>query len=245
MASYTATVVLIRSSKPAVQAPPVRSYGVYVFPFQRPVIEQVTSSAGANSPILAGSRIAIKGQALRGATTRIAVGTAELDETNATSNVQITDSEISLNLPPDLPAGIVGVQVKHVLDIGSPPSKRKGWESNVVPFVLQPKITNKQVISATSTTVRRLRVDVSPNVGPRQEGVLYLNQINVSGGQPPQSYSIDAAPRPAGSAPTATLEFAIGDVSGGTYLMRVQINGAESPLDFDPSQGYTGPTVVL
>jgi hypothetical protein len=171
------------------------------------------------------------------------VGTAELDETNTAANVQIGDSEISLNLPPDLPAGIVGVQVKHVLEIGSPPSKRKGWESNVVPFVLQPKIT-QDVVSGTGTS-RLLRLDVSPKVGQRDDAVLYLNQINVSGGQPPQSYSIDAAPRPAGSAPTATLEFPIASISGGTYLMRVQINGAESPLGFDPNQGYTSPTVVL
>jgi hypothetical protein len=173
------------------------------------------------------------------------VGTAELDETNTAANVQIGDSEISLNLPPDLPAGIVGVQVKHVLEIGSPPSKRKGWESNVVPFVLQPKITQSQVIPATATTLRLLRLDVVPKVGPRQDAVLYLNQINVAGGQPPKSYSIDAAPRPAGSAPTGTIEFPIKDVAAGTYVVRVQVDGAESPLDFDPSQGYIGPKVPL
>lgn len=251
-ASYTASVVLVRSSRSARQAPPVRTYGVLAYPFRQPVIEAVAAAAGDTAPILAESQVQIRGQALRGRHTRVALGATELDPADPALAMQVSDSRITFTLPPATRAGLRSLQVRHPIELGSPPTLRGGTESNVAVFMLQPRIQTDEngdysivVIPATSTTARLLRITVTPDVAPEQRVALYLNEINIAAGAQPHAYSIEAVTRPPDSAPTATLEFAIGDVAGGTYLVRVQVDGAESPLDFQEGQGYVAPAVPL
>jgi Pvc16 N-terminal domain len=251
-ASYTASVVLVRSSRPARQAPPVRSYGVYVYPFRQPVIETITAAAGDTQPILAGSQVRVGGQALRGTHTRVALGATELNPADAALAMQVSDSAITFTLPPATRAGLQGLQVRHPIEIGSPPTLRGGTESNVAAFMLQPRIQTDAsgayviaIVPPTTTIPRLLRTTLTPNVAPEQRAMLYLNQINLAAGEQPHAYSIEAITRAAGSSSAPTLEFPISDVAAGRYLVRVQIDGAESPLDFQEGQGYVAPAVTL
>jgi hypothetical protein len=87
-----------------------------------------------------------------------------------------------------------------------------------------------------------LNLTVDPEVGPDQRVVLVLNQ---TGSDDPASYTFVLAPRDAAS---TTLTVPVTGVVAGTYLVRVMIDGAESPLTIsanplDPQ--YTGPTVTL
>jgi hypothetical protein len=56
-----------------------------------------------------------------------------------------------------------------------------------------------------------------------------------------------APPRPSSDPPTAaTLNVPLGDVAPGSYLVRAQVDGAESPVTFDAAAGaYNAPKVTI
>ncbi len=77
---------------------------------------------------------------------------------------------------------------------------------------------------------------IDPPVGRAQRAALLVG-----------SGTIFIRARPAaGPATTATLDFPIpNDFTTGTQLLRVQIDGAESPLEVDGSGQFVGPTVTI
>lgn len=247
-AHYKISAVLIESKRPARSAPPVRSFNLYALPFKQPRILDAIPEAGAGQPILSGSRVSLRGRALRSDDARVRVGGIELSGTL----LRIRDDEISFPLPIDLPAGIVGAWVVHPLNIGTPPSPHEGFSSNVVAFVLQPRITGSapeydivQLPAGGTEESRRLQITVEPRVGARQRAIVLLNEIAPPATRIPNAYTFEAVPRDSNSLPVSTLIFAIPGVAEGRYLVRVQIDGAESPLDYVQPNGFESPVVSL
>ncbi len=246
-AFYQVSAVLIESRRPARAALPVRAYNVYAVPFRHPRIEDVIAEAGVGEPILAGGRVTLRGYALRGENTHVIVGGVDL----SAANLMITNEEISFDLPTGLLAGITGVQVAHLFDIGTPPSEHRGIESNVAAFVLQPQITETggnydiTVLPATVDDPRRLQIDLAPTVGAQQRASVFLNELGAPSTRPAFSFSFQANPRNPEDPPTAQLVFPIPGVPAGTYLVRVRVDGADSPLVYTPPGGYNEPAVIL
>jgi hypothetical protein len=82
-------------------------------------------------------------------------------------------------------------------------------------------------------------------VRARQRVALLLNQLldePVPEDAVARSYRFGTGPI---AADTATLEVAVTDVETGTYLVRVQVDGAESELELDASGRYSKPQVVV
>ncbi|MCU0627503.1 MAG: DUF4255 domain-containing protein [Gemmatimonadaceae bacterium] len=249
-AAYIATVVLIRRSIPSRQAPPVRSFAAYAVPLTRPVIAQVVRDGGG--PILAGSTIIAQGEALRADTTQLLVDTTRVRIGDPGWALAVENDAVRVTLPDALRAGVHTVQVAHPVLVGTPPGERRGVESNVAAFVLQPRIDRDDadayrlaVIAAADPLPRRLRATVVPPVEAAQRATVYLNQVGVAPGVVPASYAIEAVPRAAGTPPVDDLDFALTGVLAGDYLVRVQVDGAESPLDHVEPQGYVSPRVTL
>jgi hypothetical protein len=246
-AYYKVTVVLIESKRPARSAPPVRDYNVYALPFKNPHIEDVVAAADDRLPILAGTRVALRGSALRGEETRVIVGGVELSG----AALDVSNERIELDLPTGLQAGIVGVQVAHMLNIGTPPAIHQGIESNVMAFILQPQITktgpnyNITILPAGGPNPRRLQITIDPPVESAARATVLLNELNAPANRPAFSFSFDAPPRPPTDPPAAQITFPIPGVPAGMYLVRVRINGAESPLDYVDPTGYVTPSVTL
>jgi len=254
--AYQGTVVLIESEETPQKALPVRERSLYVMPFRQPAIEQVVSQEGADLPIVSGSTLTITGKQLRGEVTRVRVGGIEATP----APEQLTDTEIGLQLPSGLQAGVQGVQVSHQMLMGKPPTPHPGVESNVVAFVLCPTITPPTVANATSHTVSDaahnwvtlfaadITVNVSPGVGKKQRVVLLLNEFDPPKDRPAHSYSFKAPPR---EEDASLIVIHISDVVPGAYLVRVQVDGAESPLtpDTEPSSStfnqYIEPKVTI
>lgn len=254
--AYQGTVVLIESEETPQKALPVRERSLYVMPFRQPAIEQVVSQEGADLPIVSGSTLTITGRQLRGEVTLVRVGGVEATP----APEQITDTEISLPLPSGLQAGVQGVQVIQQMLMGKPPTPHPGVESNVVAFVLCPTITPPTVANATSHTVSDaahnwvtlfaadITVNVSPGVGKKQRVVLLLNEFDPPKDRPAHSYSFKAPPR---EEDASLIVIHISDVVPGAYLVRVQVDGAESPLtpDTEPSSStfnqYIEPKVTI
>jgi Pvc16 N-terminal domain len=262
-AIYQVSVVLIESRRSTKPALPVRARRVHVVPFQHPVIDQVKSQASAggpileNQPILAGFNLVLAGRQLRGEDTVINVGGIEVEPADS----DVTDSQIIVPLPGGLQAGVQGVQVIQRTLLGSPPAPHRGFESNVAAFVLGPRVVEPIGIAnlqGTGSAPRSARVDltVDPAVGDTQRVVLFLNELIQTVSPPgtdegqPQAYSFSAPsriplspPNPPGS--SQTISIPISGVEAGDYLVRIQVDGAESPLGTDASGQYNAPRVTI
>jgi hypothetical protein len=231
-AAYQGTVVLIETDDSFMTPLPVRLRNLYIETFREPVVEEVVAAAGDEEPILAQTSIRVRGEQLRGDTTALIVGGQEVVPTS------VTDTEILATLPAGLRAGPQGLQVVHRRLMGTPDQPHRGVESNVVPFVLVPEITktggnyNVSVGPVTTETINGqtvhsadVTVKVKPQVGKEQRVLVLLNELTATD---PDAYSFPVTPL---TADTATLVFPVRRARPGTYLVRVQIDGAESRLE--------------
>jgi hypothetical protein len=260
--AYQGTVVLIESEEMPHKALPVRKRKLYVLPFNHPVIErllnaEVEEDAGADPRITMASILVIQGRQLRGQITHVRIGSVLAPPPPLT----ITDTRISLPLASltALRAGVQSVQVVHDIPMGEPEVPHRGVESNVAAFVLSPTIT--PTISAISSVVENgialfsatVTVTFAPSVGRTQRLRLLLNEFNAPNTRPPRDYSF-TAPKDNGitnpnQADTASVAFSISRVLAGEYLVRAQVDGADSVLRMNlavsPPVFEPGQTVII
>ena len=263
--AYQVTVVLIES-KVSRRAPlPVRARRIYVVPFKQPLIQQIRSQDGPGAPIvtgqpiLAGFNLVIVGSQLKGDNVRVDVGGTE----QMVAEPNVTDTQIIVPIPPDTRAGLQSVQVKHDRLMGDPPVPHRGVDSNLAAFVLRPRIDTVGVTgviaAADGTRSGDVTMTVAPLVGDTQRVQLLLNQLQpvdepisspLAAAQS-ASYTFFAPSRIPLSPPsgppgaTATLSVPFTGVKPGTYLVRVQVDGADSPLTVDGSGRFASPSVVI
>jgi hypothetical protein len=237
-AVYKASVVLVESERSVRPTLPVRARNLKVIPFERPMIDLLESQANnaaeivPDQPILAGYNLVIDGRKLRGDVTRVLIDGNEI----VPNDEDITASRIIIALPPTLRPGLHSVQVTHPVDFetGFPSEPHRGLESNVAAFILSPQITTPAPIAAARNTT--LTLAIAPPVGRAQRAALLVGSGTIN---------IPARPTP-GPETTATLDFPIpSDFTTGNQLLRVQIDGAESPLEVDAAGQFVSPTVTI
>ena len=241
--AYQGTVVLIESEESFASALPVRLRNLYVETFRAPVIEAVVAATGDDDPILAGAAIVIRGRQLAGPVIDVLVDGA------LAATGTVTDTEVDATLPA-LQAGVHGLQVQRPRPMGTPPLDHPGVASNVFPFVLTPKIRKNaayhiflanqttRTVGGTTYHSADIRVDLDPVVGKDQRVTFLLDELTAVD---PNAYAFVSASRPAD---TATITIRAVDVIPGTYLLRVRVDGAESPLDVTGTS-YSDPQVTL
>ena len=266
--AYRATVVMIEGEESAQKALPVRGRnmsGMVPFPLQ-PKIEQVVSQEGRFEPILANSTLLIQGKNLKSDITQVRLGKVEV------TPLEVTATKIILPLssfPADLlRAGVQSVQVIHRISTGIQPEPNNGFEggyqrqalalqapvsrgveSNVAPFVLRPTLTD---VSASNIKGRRdalrsadVTIQVDLAIGPKQRVVMALNEWSIDN---PAAYLFEALPR---QSETHSITIQIRDVKPAEYLVRLHVDGAESPLSLDTQPNsptfnwYIGPKVAI
>jgi hypothetical protein len=245
---YQASVVLIRGDEVAQPALPVRSRNLYVRTFRQPVIEQILSqrpSAGeisADRPLVVGDTVYLTGRQLRGDVTRVRLGTLEITPTEV-SDTRIT---FQLDTPPfpaqSLRAGVQGVQVVQHERMGTPESDHTGNASNVWAFVLRPVVTatavpiSSHVADGVALCTEDLTLNFTPRVGVRQRVALILNEFNPPADRTARAYRFEVSFTPPNPTDTsvASIVTRVEEVVAGDYLVRVQVDGAESPLKPGP-----------
>ncbi len=232
-AVYKASVVLIESKKSTRPTLPVLARNLEVIPFEQPAIALLQSQANNAAPIVpdqlifAGYNLVIDGHKLRGETTRVLID----DEVEITpADDQIGGSRIIVPLPATLQPGLHAVQVVHPVDFktGFPSEPHRGIESNVAAFLLTPRITTPSPVNVAPNSV--LSLGINPAVGPRQRANLLVG-----------ASTIPLAARAPNDPPAANLNFPIPALAAGDYLLRVQIDGAESPLELGGSGSFDKP----
>lgn len=246
-AAYQVTVVLIQSHKSTKAALPVLDRRIYALPFHQPTIDAVQSQApAANSPIsdhqkiLANYKLVLVGKQLKSDHVKVRID----GQTLLPNASDISDTRIVVALPNtaanDLSAGIHGVQVIHELEmgIGSPPVLHRGVESNVEAFVLSPELVAP--LPAYAEDTKRITINVQPAITDRQRAVILLNSLNPASGK---AYSFEVPGVPPGQKKTKHVVQTKG-IASGTYLIRIQVDGAESPLTASAGT-YNAPTVSI
>ena len=229
-AAYRVSVVLIESRRPARAAAPVRAVRSLVTPLRRPVIESVASRADPDDeprvdrPIRTGDRLVLRGSQLGGGPVRVLVDARTVAADTATART------VAVTLPDDLPAGVHGVQVVHEVLLGDPPVAHGGAGSNVAIFVLRPAVVGQDPTRADDGRVT-VPLTITPPVGRTQRLAVVLEQ------RPRPSPPIEATdvavivPVRDAAEPTTTFAIDAGPLPAGRYLLRVQVDGADSLTD--------------
>lgn len=232
--AYQATVVLIEGEETPRATLPVLEREIFVTPFRHPTIERIRSQTGESEPIVAGSTLVIEGKQLRGEVTQLRIGGSDLMTIQDASDTQIVFPLASLQPAGSLRAGMQAVQIVQPTMMGRPRVAHVGVESNVFPLVVRPTITALHLPDPT-----HLAVGVDPAIGKTQRVLLLLNEIT---DKTPGAYTFIAEPR---TTDVSTLTIPIGSTKPGTYFVRVQIDGAESPLDLNSASSNFGPQVTI
>lgn len=261
-AAYQASVVLIESKQSIKTALPVAERQVHVFPFNQPVIEEIRSQVKSgdpieiNKPILPGQNLVLMGHQLSSSDVLVDVGGVEVQPAEG----DVTPNQIIVAIPAGLEAGVHGVRVIHQKAMGKPELPHRLFESNVAAFVLRPVIDAADIAFVAGPgddpIDGTVLFTVEPPVGDSQSVVLILNELAPAVSPPiassGASYTFMAPSRanvsPPLSPPDSTQDFAIPirGVKAGTYLVRVQVDGAESPLTANVNTGqYVEPQVEI
>ncbi|MEH2167754.1 MAG: DUF4255 domain-containing protein [Nostoc sp.] len=234
-ATYLASMVLIESSKSD------KEEGFYTMPLSQPNIEQVIAPTKTEQMIVAGTKLVIRGKRLRGEITRVRFGNTE----TLLVPQEVKETQISLLVPPDLYASVQGVQVVHLTMGNNAGQTNHLVESNVAAFVLHPTITAfvTQVENSGDLRTVEITVKFQPKVGKAQRVVLLLNEVsNEVSDDSPVAYSFLAAPP---TQDTDAIAIPVKNVKPGTYIVRVRVDGAESPLQKNQFGEYDSPQVTI
>jgi hypothetical protein len=224
---YQASVVLIQSRRPTRPTLPVRNRNLIVLPFRQPAIHSVSPQI-----ITTGSTLTLLGVNLKDQNVKLNFSGVAADPKF------LADARIDVVVPPGLQPGVNTVQVVHPLNFGTNQEPHGGFQSNAAAFMLAPQITLPATVARGST----LPVSVSPPVGRAQNVALQVG-----------SQTIPIPARPAsGPDVTSNLDFPVpANFPGGAFLVRVQIDGAQSQLTVDTNPAsptfnqYNGPILNL
>jgi hypothetical protein len=253
-AAYQVTVLLIQPARSTIGPLPVAARAATAPPFPEIVIEQVIPATGEGTPILPTSTLLIEGQNLRGDDTRLRIGGIEFvpDPKN------VSAQQITFPLPNPLPAGFyagfIGVQVVQYVLLGSPATAHSIFKSAAFGIALRPAITpvpenvTSKVVNGVTYKAGDVKVTFTPNVGRAQDVLLLLNEFNPPAGRAPFAYSFPAPPDNGITDPkipdTATIQFPFQNVVAGTYLVRIQVDGAETVVTLAAGI-YTNPQITI
>lgn len=249
--AYKVMVLLVEGETRFQRPLPVRERrsGTFSPYFNQPVIDTVAPTTGRLQPILTNSTLVIRGKFLKGSqSTLVRVGTAEV----LPQLVKDTEVQLDLSTLDHLQAGIQSLQVLHPSSPQMPGDPRQPRvESNAAPFVLRPTVTSVTLEDATPDDddlyAATVNIQLNVSVAPHQRIMLFLNEWNTS---EPAAYVFDQAPNLLTEA-TPRLNLPIEKVKPGEYLVRVQIDGAESQLEVDDNpesetkDWFIGPRVQI
>ena len=223
--AYQASVVLIEAMDLVPQpALPVLGVETRVSVGAIPQIEQIDPPQVTATA----AKIRVKGQNLAVPGVKVRFGGLATPATP-----EIAGPDLAVALPPGLSAGIIPVSV----DAG-------GIVSNAAVLVLRPEIVAATYHPKTS----QITLDVRPPMQPNQRGFLLLNARldDITSEKQRQAYAL---PLPQPVAATSMISVDGSSARPGKYLVRVQIDGAESPLAPPPDgtvdAAFTGPTVTI
>lgn len=246
---YQGSTVLIEGDKPARRLLPLRGCQLYTTPSQ-PTIDQVIIDGSIHQPVTLNSVLIIRGKQLQHEQIQIRIGDARVTPQEVgEQQIKLDLSLLSDTEKRELRAGVQGVQVIHIVTKRTEFDIDRTIGSNVMPIVFCPTITQIPPIHLHITEDQlyegEMTLETDLCVGPEQRVFLLLNQLTT---HQPAAYLFKATAR---CEETQSVSFALPGVRAGTYLVRVQVDRAESLLTVDTHsnsptfQQYCDPTITI
>ena len=250
-AVYTASVVLIEGTAMPRSPLPVIEGRLAVRTIRRPNIARVFVQPAAGTPpnvtapMFPGSTLLLRGSGLLAEQeTRVSIGGREVVPAPAS-----TATEMLAAIPADSPAGVGTVQVRHyVVGPGGPADLRMREQSNAIAIgvrpIIAPDAVNDPGIALGNTAVVNNRITGAVTVRlahPVEQGQRGSLRLSGRGAVSAQSFAFFVGPLVADA---DRLTFDIASVPQGPYLVRVEIDGAES-VPANDANGFTGPILQV
>ena len=205
------SVVVVQDTQPFSSNLPVQARTVTALPVQAPVVTGL-------SPVMiaAGQVLTISGTNFLGSSPADTV--VSFDSGAGVPADSVQGNLIRVTLPGTLAAGTRVVRVQQTVTFPGSTTPHQGFSSSPVPFQLVPVI---QTPVPQATPGSPLSLTVSPAVGQTQQATLYIGDNAIPIGERPVT----------GPASSTTVSFPIpADFPVGSYPVRVEIDGAQSPL---------------
>lgn len=232
--AYCASVVMLDAQVEPTVPLPVTDPRVTTFQLRSPHIGELRSSARRQPVVRFGESLHVHGSALAGDRTLLRLGSTVLSIDDP------TDAEVVVPFDgtSGLRAGVVAVQVVHEVTLHDG-STRPAASSNALPVALVADITvagPPTPVDGDSDDVE-LRVGVAPAPAPDQR----LRLLLTAAGDGPQASSDRW--RVEGS----NVVFTLAPPASGTYLVRVEVDGAVSLLAAadDDDGAFVSPSVTV
>jgi hypothetical protein len=239
--AYQVSVLIVEAEDmmPA-RALPVRGHGFGGGAGGIPQIEQVVPQF-----VEPGAQVTLRGKNLVAERFTVQIGETVLSFSPANPPARSGEGDVQIALPANLPAGIHRVRVVQQVPTREQPAAAKGGESrqgssqvasNAAVLVLRPVLT----IPPTAPAPGTVEFEIAPPLLPGQRGLLLLNEWKADPGDdsPRAAYSVEL---PAVEQPAGRLSVPLPDVAPGSYLARVQVDGAESSLALTQEPGEAEP----
>jgi len=229
-AAYQVSVVLIEATRPARSPLPVltrgevdpeyhRERGVMVSADMIPAVPTLDAIVPAdNQPVVQLGKITtLKGHHLDGSDREVRLGNTRftINEVLDASGANLGAS-MELVIPVDRAADFP-VGVYEALGRMTRPTESQLRETNRLGFTLAPDITNlPQSIPRNGDGDVLVSITFTPQLRPGQRATLLVGEQEIT----PQAFA----------APTGSLDFLIVDAEIGDYLVRLRIDGIDSPI---------------
>ena len=226
---YQATAVLLDGRAAPAAGLPVLRRQILLEPFARPAVDRVLSAPPGGpadeAPVTGDRELVLVGSGLA----RPGV-TAEVSGL-AAPVLRITADAVVVGQPAELPPGVHPVHLAYGTELGEPPTVRPVLESNAVSYVRRPRIT-EVTHAAGGVTVR---LDMGVRAGQRV--VLLLDEHRPAGRGRSYQFTVPAA---------SGAEFTVPapGVAAAGYVVRVQVDGAQSPVEVTDHE-ISGPVVTV
>ncbi len=222
---YQASVVYLEDTSSPSAPLPVRTPNIVTTPITTPSIDALSPQ-----PATAGAVLTITGPNVGVAGPQVLIGDAA-----PIAATVVTATEITVTLPASTPAGVTPLSVAQLVNFGTTASPvwRPGVTSAPAPLALAPTI--KTISPASVARGGTLTVTFDAPVASTQTVALVVGSTAI------------ATPQPFPSDPTTTLSFTVpSDFAAGAGVVRLRVDGVDSPLTYDPTVNqYTLPTVTI
>ncbi|WP_299621922.1 DUF4255 domain-containing protein [Pelagibius sp.] len=252
--AYKVSVALLESTLSPGPALPARRRIIKTIPTVGARITDLRNAADGDPTITMASSIVIEGEGFAVSGLSLLFG----GQAHTPQPDQIRASQITLPLSDLATAplpGLVPLQIAIDSDLGDPPVAHRALVSNTVALPLSATFTftttpvSERVVDGVTLRTGDAALTITPAVGRRQALQLSFNEIAAPAGRAPRHYAFDA-PRDNGiTVPnvdtTTTVTFRYRDVAAGDYLLRLRVDGVDSPLGVDGNGVFDSPQVTI
>jgi hypothetical protein len=214
--AFQVSVVVIQDTTMVTSGLPVRHRRIVALPLQSPVISAISPAMATVGQVLTITGANFLGQAVTDTV-------VSFDNANQVYPSALRGDLLQVTLPGNLQAGTRMARVQRQVTFPGEGESRPGFTSSPAPFQLLPTIQVQGTSPIQATPGSPLTLTVSPPVGRTQQVTVFIGDQGI-----PVPTPLPGAP--ATSAAVTVLVPADIPVTGTAVPIRVEVDGASSPL---------------